>query len=160
MRLQYDLPDGMGRLQLEDEVVSHLIKYRQKRFFSREAGGQLFARFEEGIVQVVKATGPRKSDRRSCFGYLPDRKAEQREIREQYFLGLHFVGDWHTHRESLPTPSQTDIESMRNLVKESSHDLLGFFLIVVGLESPPDGLHVSLYMRARQLVLGTATLLD
>src|SRR5712664_740639 len=96
-----------------------------------EAGGQLFATVSEGLIDVIEATGPRPTDQRSVFGYVPDRDAERLEIKERFAAGLHFVGDWHSHRQRHPYPSTTDIESMGDMVQRSDHSLAGFVLIVV-----------------------------
>jgi integrative and conjugative element protein (TIGR02256 family) len=58
--------------------------------------------------------------------------------------GLHFVGDWHTHPEAVPTPSSSDIRTINEAVAKSRHHLFGFLMIVVGSSDFPTGLHVSL----------------
>ena len=95
--------------------------YQQIESFSAEAGGQLFARFSDAEIRVERATGPRISDRRSRFGYVPDRRREQEEIDALHGRGLHFIGDWHTHPEPNPRPSTSDIHSIRQAVRDSKH---------------------------------------
>ncbi len=109
----YSVGRSGQHLVLCDPVLSHLARWRQTRWYHREAGGQLFARFEPGRILIKKATGPRWTDRRTRHTYEPDRRAEQREIEAHHSRGLHFVGDWHTHAEPIPTPSTLDIVSMR-----------------------------------------------
>lgn len=75
---------------------------------------------------------------------LPDRKSEQREIDRWHSKGFHYVGDWHTHPESVPSPSGRDSESIRDCFVKSKHHLLGFLLIIVGTAPLPEGLYVSL----------------
>lgn len=140
---EFDLPMSMGRLVLDTPVLEHFWRHRQNRFWSREAGGQLFAKIEEQMVCIKEATGPRKTDLRSAFSYVPDRDAERSEIERQYAQGLHYVGDWHTHREKVPNPSSVDLKSLREIVQRSRHDLRGFFLVVVGTLPFPEGLYVS-----------------
>lgn len=155
--LEYELPNALGILRLERPVVEHLYKHRQNRPWRREAGGQLFATLQDGVVRIVEATGPRTTDKRTCWSYVPDRAAEQTEIRVRYLEGLHFVGDWHTHRQRLPQPSGTDRDSVADMVRKSAHDLSGFFLIIVGTEPPPDGLYVELFTRTQSFVLRART---
>lgn len=154
MPLTYALPDGRGYLVLEEHVVSHLVAHRQQGWRSTEAGGQLFGVFEGNeIWRVQEATGPRATDWRTLFGFVPDRAAEQNEIAERYLHGLHFMGDWHTHRQKLPSPSSTDLNSMRDMVRRSAHGLDGFMLIVVGQAEFPEGLHVSFHTKLSSTVL-------
>ena len=84
--------------------VDHFRNHRQLRWWHREAGGQLFARFALPDIVIEKATGPRRSDWRTRYSYRPNRRAEQREIRAHHAQGLHFVGDWHSHPSRFHDP--------------------------------------------------------
>ncbi|WP_340676199.1 Mov34/MPN/PAD-1 family protein [Paraperlucidibaca sp.] len=155
--LIYQLPDSLGLLELSESVLAHFEANKQRNRMSCEAGGQLFAQIDNPgkRIKVVDATGPRSTDRRSIFGYVPDRVAEREEIFDSYSRGLHFVGDWHTHRQLQPLPSATDNASMREMVMQSAHDLSGFIMVIVGQACFPGGLCVSFHSKAmsHQLVL-------
>lgn len=143
--IEYPVGASSQILVLTDHVLAHFRIHRQARWHSREAGGQLFARIDGPSIVVSEATGPRPSDRRGWNRYVPDRRAEQIEITSRHKLGLDYVGDWHTHREDVPTPSETDIQNIGECVRRSRHELRGFLLIVVGRANPPLGLHVSMH---------------
>jgi len=130
--------------------------HQQTEEDSPEAGGQLFARFNPNVIRIEQATGPRQSDHRSRYGYLPHRDGEQREIDQMHQRGLHFIGDWHTHPEPHPRPSTSDVRSIRQAVKQSKHHLNGFILLIAGTEPFPKGLFVSLYYSQGE----TALILD
>ena len=152
--LRFQLPFASGILELTPQALTHFDRYKQNKRWSREAGGQLFATFDEpSLIKVVDVTGPRKSDRRSVFGFEPDRVAEKREIAEFFERGLHFIGDWHTHPQSIPSPSSTDERSMREMVKSSSHNLPGFIMVIVGQAEFPQGIHVSFHSRVESIHL-------
>jgi integrative and conjugative element protein (TIGR02256 family) len=154
----YALPGDLGVLTLSSQVLQHFTAHRQRKLLAREAGGQLFATFADpSVMAVVEATGPRKNDKRSVFSYRPDRMAERAEIEERFARGLHFVGDWHTHRERVPNPSDEDKRSIIESVHQSAHDLAGFLLVVVGQVEFPDGLHVSFHSRDASVVLTPLT---
>lgn len=142
--IQYPIGTSGQVLILTDPVVEHLRHHRQWHRYKREAGGQLFARFDGGQIIVEEATGPRRTDRRTRTSYVPDRRAEQAEILERHMRGLHYVGDWHTHPQALPEPSRPDAISIAESVAKSTHDLHGFVLVVVGQAEPPAGFHVSI----------------
>lgn len=133
------------RIVIADPVVEHLLGHRQRRWYQKEAGGQLFARIEGDCIHVVEATGPRRTDTRTRAGYHPDRRAEQAEIAERHPKGLHFVGDWHTHPDTRPEPSGRDLSSMAECFSKSAHSLNGFLLLIVGTVDPPAGIHASLH---------------
>lgn len=134
-------------------ALARLALHRQIRGTATEAGGQLFARFSENTIAIEKATGPRRTDRRSIWSFFPDRLAERREIKTLFKQGLHFVGDWHTHPQARPSPSGTDIESIRDMFQQSRHELSDFLMVIVGTAPAPHGLYVALVNSERVLAL-------
>jgi integrative and conjugative element protein (TIGR02256 family) len=158
--LEYPIGSSGQVLVLPEEVVRKFRRYRQKRWYQREAGGQLFARLSLSRIVIEEATGPRRTDRRTRTSYVPDRAAEQREIDGRHAEGLHFVGDWHTHPEELPRPSGLDVASISESVRKSSHALNGFLLVIVGQAEPPKGLLVSVHDVFRGSVILTAAQVD
>jgi integrative and conjugative element protein (TIGR02256 family) len=143
--LIYRIGESGQQLVFTPTVLNHFAKCQQNTSSAREAGGQLFARFSGDQIRIEHVTGPRATDRRSRFGYVPDRNREQDEIDLMHGMGLHFVGDWHTHLEARPSPSGSDVRSIREAVTMSKHHLNGFLMIIVGTEAFPDGLHISLH---------------
>jgi integrative and conjugative element protein (TIGR02256 family) len=134
-------------VEITPEALATMLSHRQKRFYSSEAGGQMFARITPRKWRIEIATGPRTGDKRGRFHFWPDRKAEQDEINRFFQKGLEFVGDWHTHPEDSPRPSQPDVKSVENVVRESTHELPGFLMCIVGRNEPPNGLWLSLHYR-------------
>lgn len=119
---------------LADVVLSHFKEHQQKSKRDKESGGQLFAVINENGNHwiIEKATGPNRKDFRSRFGFKANRKIEQNDINSAFEKGLHFVGDWHTHPESHPTPSSEDKKSISDIFIKSKHELPGFIMIIVG----------------------------
>lgn len=142
--LVFQIP-GFMSVSISADVVDHLRQHRQLGNEVPEAGGQLFATVNKAVWRIAKATGPRKSDWRTRFGFRPDRSAERKEIREFFKNGLHYVGDWHTHPEARPVASGEDLRSMNELVTRSQHELPGFLMIIVGTNSDESGLWLSLH---------------
>lgn len=131
-------------LVLADGVLEHFDCHKQVTNQHLEAGGQLFARFDGNVVRIDQATGPRATDRRSIKSFIPNRLMERCEIRRLFKIGLHYVGDWHTHPEQQPTPSGTDVGSFRDMFLKSKHRLASFVMIIVGTAPLPSGLFVAL----------------
>lgn len=150
---RYLIGTSEQKLVFAPQVLAHFRRHQQRRFFDREAGGQLFATFANNEVTIVEATGPRRTDRRSRYSYVPDRTAEQREIEQRHALGLHFIGDWHTHAQHHARPSSTDLCSIGETVRKSRHDLNGFVLVVVGCSTLPASMHVSVHDGHREFEL-------
>lgn len=151
--LRFSLDNSTFSLVLTDDVVAHFDKHRQRLFWQKEAGGQLFARFNAAETVVEAVTGPRPTDLRTRTTYKPDRQAEQIEIMQMFEAGLHYVGDWHTHPDPHPQPSKLDISSFAACYTSSVHELKAFVMIVVGTNTAPDGLRVSLHDASKEFVL-------
>lgn len=133
------------RILIRADVITHTSRHRQTVWWKCEAGGQLFARINGDEWLIEEATGPRRGDVRSRFGFRPNRRAEQREIDERFASGLHYVGDWHTHPEAVPKPSPTDLSSMQAMVSTSNHELTGFLMLIFGTAMEANGLWASIH---------------
>lgn len=136
---------GRVSINIEAQVLATFDAHRQRRFYQREAGGQLFARVRHDDWEIAAATGPRSRDRRGRFSFWPHRPSEQEEIFEHHALGFDYVGDWHTHPEDVPTPSPDDFSSIAEVVRRSTHHLPGFLLLIVGRKPLPKGLWASFH---------------
>lgn len=130
---------------ISPQALATFDAHRQRRFYQREAGGQLFARVRGYDWEIAVATGPRSRDRRGRFSFRPHRASEQEEIFRHHELGLDYVGDWHTHPEDVPSPSSDDLSSIAEVVRRSTHHLPGFLLLIVGRKPFPQGLWVSFH---------------
>lgn len=132
------------KITFEIEVLELFEKHKQLSENSLEAGGQLFAHFNSKEVIISKATGLRENDKRGRFFFWPNRKKENSEVKALFQKGFHYVGDWHTHPEPVPTPSDTDLKNISECYNKSKHNLQYFIMVVVGTAPFPNGIHVSL----------------
>lgn len=65
-------------------------------------------------------------------------------IEEDYIQSEHtrfYIGEWHTHPESTPTPSDVDYYSIRDNYRTASLVVPFLFMIIVGTQS----FHISVY---------------
>lgn len=141
MTCVYEGPNG--RITFSQRALECFEDHRQNRAGSREAGGQLFSRSIGRDLVIDEATAPGRLDRRSRFSFWPHRQTEQRAINQMFKRGLHFVGDWHTHPQDDPRPSGDDIDKITAIFEKSRHRLDAMVLVIVGRQSPPDGLYVA-----------------
>lgn len=146
--ISFDIGESGQSLQLAADVLHRFDAHRQTRFWHREAGGLLFARFDLPRIDVCEATGPRPTDRRSRYSYRPDEDAEKAEIEANFSRGLHFVGCWHTHPEDMASPSTVDTRNISDCVRRSHHALNGFVMVIVGRAALPDSMFVSICDRS------------
>lgn len=144
MTLKYGLNYCGPFIILTDSVISKVVKHRQLSNKDKEAGGQLFAIFDNYNTVVIDVTEPTILDRRSRYSFVPNLFLQNMDIRSQYKKGRHYVGDWHSHPEPMPTPSDDDYKSMVDFFNKSSHELLFFLMVIAGTAAIPDCFHVCL----------------
>jgi len=143
--LTFEIGQSGQQLVIPGKVLAHIAKHQQLDSRDTEAGGQLFGRILEQRITVELATGPRRTEVRARYAYVPDRRAEQEEIDRYHLKGLLFLGDWHTHPEHLPIPSGQDQRSIREAFNRSRHHLNGFLLVIAGTQKLPSGLYVAIH---------------
>lgn len=141
---RYTVSPGGPAIVLTEQVITTFDDFRQRSRRDKEAGGQLFAKFAGTDTIIMEATGPTLLDRRHRTGFEPNQWLQRREIRRKRGLGLHFIGDWHTHPESIPRPSYVDLQNMQECFLRSTHELANFVLIIVGTATGSAGLYVAL----------------
>ena len=130
MKSTYGHINCTQRLVFSDGVLEHFRLNRQTD--GPEVGGQLFGTYEDDRICVKFATGPRTMDKKMRFLFTPSRRLERREIFAFFKKGLHYLGDWHTHPEIKPTPSQIDLDSMQECFTKSRHEHHAFIMVIVG----------------------------
>lgn len=135
---------GGPAIILTDKVLSVMQKYRQLHPSAKEAGGQLYAKFDGADTLILEASKPKFLDKRTRYRFKPNRTLQKFEIYYRYTKGLHFVGDWHTHPEKYPSPSNKDINYMNNYFHLSFSKFRAFVMVIIGTEPEPHGLHVAL----------------
>ncbi len=136
-------PNGPAII-ISDVVLEKMFRYQQLRDSDLEAGGQLFARFEGQDTYILDATPPKPTDKRGRHSFRPNKWLQKLEIRAKRLCAQHFVGDWHTHPELIPSKSPIDRESIHACFRESRHQLKAFLMVIVGTEAFPNGIAVYL----------------
>ena len=81
----------------------------------------------------------------------------QRDIDNHFAHRLHFLGNWHTHPQRVPSPSGTDLKNTQQRFIESEHALKAFVMVIVGLAPFPVGLYVALVDQAAVKPLSIVT---
>jgi hypothetical protein len=140
---------------LRPAVIEHMHRHRQTSWWKREAGGQLFARLADTVLDVVLATGPYGSDFRSRVGYRSAPASAQREILKQREYGLYYCGDWHTHPQQFPAASGDDFETIAKLQARSDLRLGAVLMVIVGTALDQRGLAV--YVRTSEATVQWTT---
>lgn len=124
-----------GVLKIGSDAIAAMRRYEQHAPDSLEAGGLLLGRYlRDGHDLVVDlVTEPMPGDERSRFGFYRDAEGHQRAIDVAWRASngtCVLLGDWHTHAEPDPTPSDVDLDNWRKMLAESEPGEARFFVIV------------------------------
>ncbi|CAM3893675.1 MULTISPECIES: Mov34/MPN/PAD-1 family protein [Paenibacillus] len=132
----FSLPDSR-KVKLDDIVLKRLFSYSQDHYKTPESGGILVGRIlkcDSNIV-VDNASEPMKSDFQARCRFI------RGSVGHQDFFNQHweksegrcfYLGEWHTHPEESPKPSNTDISGWRKLLNESVQGQKQLIFIIVG----------------------------
>lgn len=133
----FQLLDGR-KILIRSTALKKMEKYRQYKLKDTEAGGILIGRIlcDSNDFVVDDVSEPMISDIRKRYSFK--RSASEHQI---YFdskwtsLDKHcfYLGEWHTHPEKIPTPSDVDLNDWNKIAKldfESDH----LFFLILGTE--------------------------
>ena len=112
-------------------VLERMESYRQNLSSSNESGGLLLGYRRGPHLEIVDITIPFSGDvqKRSYF-YRCDSAHEHYAYEKWKGSGneIDYLGEWHTHPESLPTPSDLDMREWKNVVGGRAYAMT-FFII-------------------------------
>lgn len=122
---------SMGR-----DVITRATSYRQSTDHDAEAGGLLLGLRRGQNIEVKWLTVPQKTDTQERFGFFRERLGHAAEALERWYATgaqADYVGEWHTHPEPHPTPSNIDMSEWLNLAS-ARKDRRPLFFMIVGTE--------------------------
>jgi integrative and conjugative element protein (TIGR02256 family) len=112
---------------IEEEALEIVGRYRQSSPGASEGGGVLLGYRRGNHLHVTQATVPSERDERSRFSF------DRFDRRHGWFVmrrwkgsnqRCDYLGEWHTHPESHPSPSGTDEREWRKLHTSNPRPLL------------------------------------
>ena len=119
---------------LSEQVTSTLLQYRQVAPNSKEAGGVLIGERRGPHLVVTNISEPGSADKRSRCRFDRKSKHHQKLIDESHSISrgkLQYLGEWHTHPERNPSPSQLDLASWKSNIDDNKP----MIVIIVGIET-------------------------
>ena len=133
--------------------VDLILRYRQRGWFSSEAGGLLFAKLSPREVSILEATPPQKRDRRSGSSFQLHLPSAQALIDDRFATNMHYVGEWHTHPQRHPKPSKLDYKTMASVFEKSNHQLNALIFLIAGTGNDAMGLWCGAHRNGQTLEL-------
>lgn len=126
-----------GLLYISPTVLDQLERYRQRDPRAPEAGGILLGRIFpiSGSVEVDAVTVPNPQDQSSRYRFMRAERPTQRMIERAWVhsQGIqNYLGEWHTHPEDDPHPSNIDFSNWSRLARTAQFEQDALFFLIVG----------------------------
>ena len=128
-----------GKIKLTEECWNKMKGYMQLSSNSLEAGGVLLGRFIKDSKNVIldNITVPMIGDKRSRYSFSRRRSMHQRIVDRFWDKSngtCNYLGEWHTHPEDYPSPSDVDYADWKRKLKEDHFSSRYLYFIIVGLK--------------------------
>lgn len=145
-------PDRRVLLSLAEPVIAVFECHRQAQPLDCEAGGLLLGTVHGSSIAVAEATVPTTWDKRHrhIFARMPFGHGFIARARWKASGGtVRYVGEWHTHPQDHPRPSELDRTEWNKLSRKRA-DGRPLLAVIVGLKSlyvelvPPSGLGLTM----------------
>lgn len=131
------------RVLISNSAFDSIAAYAAKIGGRHEVGGLLLGHRRGDDLEIVDATFPSRLDRSTRTSYVRRDPSHQLIMTKRWVASrfrTDWVGEWHTHPESNPSPSMTDVSTWRRQVKgrstQMSYLILGFDSLWLGVLSP------------------------
>ncbi|MDV5860594.1 hypothetical protein DT381_02275 [Pseudomonas aeruginosa] len=122
-----------GRLVVVNSSVMDLVtRYRQAGKKDSESGGILIGIRRGEHFEVTAATMPQISDKRSRFRFERVEKGHSDLLKRHWLESKgeeNYLGEWHTHPEDYPSPSNLDLSEWQ---RAATHHKCSLIMIIVG----------------------------
>lgn len=132
---------GVDSELLVSQTVANMLDSHRQRGCGVERGGQLFVNpISPAGLLLALATPPHRADRAGWSWLELDTARCRQEIESANAQGLRLVGYWHTHPQTIPVISPTDVGSFSRLAARYMQDLPHPIAIIVGKSDRPEGI--------------------
>ena len=135
--LIYKLPNG-GRVKITKVVSGSLDIFIQKSIGDFEAGGLLLGRriIDSYDIVIDMLTTPTKFDiRKRCY-FFRDSRIHQNTVELEFNKSsgtCNLLGEWHTHPEGYPKPSNYDLSEWKRQLKVTKLEEENLFFLIAGI---------------------------
>lgn len=133
-------------LSISEVVLNVFMKYIQDDNKSPESGGIITGKIYNNLIEVLNCSEPSESDISSRYNFSRSFKTAQSFINEKFEKSNGeeiYLGEWHTHPEDIPTPSNTDVNSFIKTINKNRLNSKLHFMIIIGRVSIYIGIYLN-----------------
>lgn len=114
------------------EPLEILQRFTQNKPKLPEAGGVILGKIIDGQINITRLSVPTPLDRCSRMNFERHKTSAQIILDYEFYNSngqTVYLGEWHTHPESFPSPSVTDLKMIESQFK--NNELKTDFLILL-----------------------------
>lgn len=126
--------DGIRRLKVPRSMLEELLA-RERRPARNESGGILLGLVFKHHDEILELGSPNKTDRTKLFSFTRRKNPAQRKINYAWNTSggyVVYLGEWHTHPGSSPTPSTQDRKMIENTLRTTLMEIEYLYLVIAG----------------------------
>lgn len=125
------------KINIDDTLLGTLVGIG-KQYYPNEFGGFLIGNYSEDS-KVLYITDTILPNTFKASKYLFERSTDGIDFKFEKFYAespqKYYVGEWHTHPDSSPIPSNTDIKAMKTIVNHDQVSIKNPVLLIIGYDS-------------------------
>jgi integrative and conjugative element protein (TIGR02256 family) len=121
---------------ISTEVIALFKKHIQNKKDLPESGGIITGEILDKVIKIITCSEPSSDDIQSRYNFIRSHKTAQNFINYRFKISNGteiYLGEWHTHPEDKPTPSNTDLKSFHKTLKNNRLNSDVHFMIIVGI---------------------------
>lgn len=136
MHFNVEFDDGIN-LSISPNAIEDISRFLAKKGFAVESGGILLGRqiSDTRSFEITCASFPSAIDIGKRFSFLRKRQPANKLISAIWkkSKGIdNYLGEWHTHDQELPVPSDIDKKLMDQVVSDGCCLLDRGFMLIIG----------------------------
>lgn len=129
---------GKHRIVFHRGALDILDHFTQRRYGQPESGGIIMGKLIEDEIQVIRLSVPTLIDRSSRYNFERHAISAQIVIDYEFYNSggeMVYLGEWHTHPEPHPQPSETDKQMIYRQYRSQGRRTDFLLLVIQGTES-------------------------
>lgn len=134
---------------IADNVLAIFNRHIQYKGTCNESGGILLGQVKDKVIYILKASTPNEFDKSSRFSFVRSKSVAQ-IITNYEFENSEgktvYLGEWHTHPEKRPNPSNQDIKMIEGQFHLGILNEDFILLMIQGIEM----LYVCMYINGKR----------
>ena len=124
------------KIKVCQNIINTMYKYIQKDFFSKESGGILIGKENKSNENMIinHITIPLPKDKIKHNRFIRKDKGHIEIFKNFYNSSnktLRYIGEWHTHFESVPNFSSIDLNNWKKISRNSNNGT-SYYHIIIG----------------------------